>query len=119
MTPSSRKRRCNVRPLTPTAVAARVTDGSPPLSAGQIASFSGNDALRCVASETTRAVCFGGQPIGPRYLWWNYLHARKERIEEAKATWREGRFPLPSDDRDDIIPLPADHERPLRILNAP
>jgi len=77
------------------------------------------DARRFVAATPAHAICLGGDPPGPRFLWWNYVHSRRERIEEAKATWREGRFPLPGDDRDDIIPLPADYERPLRVINPP
>lgn len=89
------------------------------LDAGTLATFHADDARRFVASAKARAICFGGDPIGPRYLWWNYLHPRKERIDEAKLAWTEKKFALPSADQDEFIPLPADHERPLRVLNAP
>jgi redox-sensitive bicupin YhaK (pirin superfamily) len=88
------------------------------VEAGHTATFGEGDARLFVARERTRAVAFGGDRVGPRYLWWNYVHSTKERIEHAKAEWREKRFALPADDRDDVIPLPADHERPLRLLNA-
>jgi redox-sensitive bicupin YhaK (pirin superfamily) len=84
---------------------------------GQAAHLQESDPRRFVAVEPTRAICFGGDFIGPRYLWWNFVHSRKERIEEEKVAWRERRHELPADDRDDIIPLPADHERPLRVIN--
>lgn len=93
--------------------------GGRALTAGETALFDGKDDRRFTAREPARAVSFGGDPIGTRYLWWNYLHARVERIDEAKAAWRERRYAMPADDQDDVIPLPADHERPLRILNAP
>ena len=88
------------------------------LATAETATFGGGDVRRFVAKQRVRAFAFGGDRIGPRYLWWNYLHSSKERIEQAKALWRERRFDLPPDDRDDVIPLPADHERPLRLLNA-
>jgi redox-sensitive bicupin YhaK (pirin superfamily) len=88
------------------------------LDAGETATFGDGDARRFLARQRVRAIAFGGDSVGPRYLWWNYVHSSKERIEQAKAQWLEKRFALPADDRDDVIPLPADHERPLRILNA-
>jgi redox-sensitive bicupin YhaK (pirin superfamily) len=88
------------------------------LDAGETATFADGDARRFVARQHVRAIGFGGDDVGPRYLWWNYLHSSKERIEQAKTQWLEKRWPLPADDREDVIPLPADHERPLRLLNA-
>jgi redox-sensitive bicupin YhaK (pirin superfamily) len=51
----------------------------------------------------------GGAPIeGPRHIWWNFVASSPERIERAKADWREGRFPkVPGDDKE-FIPLPSD-----------
>jgi redox-sensitive bicupin YhaK (pirin superfamily) len=87
------------------------------LNAGETATFGEGDARRFVAREGAHAIAFGGDPVGPRYLWWNYVHSSIDRIEQAKARWLEKRFALPAADRDDVIPLPADHERPLRVLN--
>ncbi|MGA1207381.1 MAG: pirin family protein [Litorivicinaceae bacterium] len=49
---------------------------------------------------------FGGEPLdGPRYLWWNFVASDRERLESAKAEWREGRFPqVPGET--EWIPLP-------------
>ncbi|HSG91600.1 MAG TPA: pirin family protein [Pseudomonadales bacterium] len=48
----------------------------------------------------------GGRSPGPRHVWWNFVSSRRERIEQAKADWRDGRFaPVPGDD--EFIPLPA------------
>ena len=91
-------------------------DGQP-IGAGETAVFASSDPRRVLAQQRARVVAFGGDNPGPRYLWWNYVHSSRERIERAKAEWSERRFTLPADDRDDVIPLPADHERPLRLLN--
>ena len=50
---------------------------------------------------------FGGEPVGPRHIFWNFVSSRPERIEQAKADWRAGRIPLPPDDHDEFIPLPG------------
>ncbi len=59
-----------------------------------------------VAPEGAHYVVVGGAPIdGPRHLYWNFVSSRKERIEQAKEDWREGRFAaVPGDD--EFIPLP-------------
>jgi len=48
----------------------------------------------------------GGEPVGPRHIWWNFVSSRKDRIEEAKADWAAGRMPLPTLDSSEWIPLP-------------
>lgn len=65
-----------------------------------------------------RFLLFGGPPVGARYLWWNYLHSSLDRIEAAKAEWREGRAKLPPGDTESFTPAPPDGGRPLRRLNA-
>ena len=43
---------------------------------------------------------------GPRHIWWNFVSSSKERIEQAKADWRQGRFDKVFGDEKDFIPLP-------------
>jgi redox-sensitive bicupin YhaK (pirin superfamily) len=61
---------------------------------------------RLRALTPLRAMLLGGEPLdGRRHLWWNFVSSSKERIEQAKADWREGRFgSVPGDD--EFIPLP-------------
>jgi redox-sensitive bicupin YhaK (pirin superfamily) len=41
-----------------------------------------------------RLFLIGGEPMPERRLiYWNFVSSRAERIEQAKADWREGRFP--------------------------
>jgi hypothetical protein len=54
----------------------------------------------------------GGEPLGERFIWWNFVSSRKERIEQAKADWKEGRIVLPPADNTEFIPLPEDFSRP-------
>lgn len=50
----------------------------------------------------------GGAPLdGPRYVWWNFVSSRRDRINQAKDDWRSERFPVVPDDSHERIPLPA------------
>ena len=81
-------------------------------AAGQLLVFtSGTDPV-LVAREHTTLMLLGGEPLGERYIWWNFVSSRKERIEEAKADWQAGRIELPPNDNDQFIPLPQDRSRP-------
>ena len=53
----------------------------------------------------------GGEPVGERFIEWNFVSSSKERIEQAKADWRAGRMKLPDLDHHEWIPLPGDPER--------
>jgi len=58
------------------------------------------------AGEASRVMLLGGAPIdGERHIWWNFVSSSKERIEQAKADWKEGRFGRIEGD-DEFIPLP-------------
>ncbi len=92
--------------------------GASRLRAGQVAVLgAGEVSVR--ALETARLLAFGGAGVGPRYLWWNYLHSSLERIEAAKAEWRQGRAKLPVGDTESFTPCPPDDGRPLVRLNQP
>jgi redox-sensitive bicupin YhaK (pirin superfamily) len=50
----------------------------------------------------------GGAPLdGPRYVWWNFVSSRRDRINQAKDDWRSQRFPVVPDDAVERIPLPT------------
>jgi redox-sensitive bicupin YhaK (pirin superfamily) len=57
------------------------------------------------ATSPSRLMIVGGEPLGPRHIWWNFVSSSKERIEQGKRDWAEGRFAgVPGDD--EFIPLP-------------
>ncbi|HEU4617754.1 MAG TPA: pirin family protein [Gammaproteobacteria bacterium] len=61
--------------------------------------------LTMTAKEPSRVVVIGGEPVGPRHIWWNFVSSSKSRIEQAKEDWRAMRFgTVPGDD--ERIPLP-------------
>ncbi len=73
---------------------------------GQLLVFNPGDEITIIAKENSRMLFFGGEPMdGPRYIWWNFVSSSKERIEQAKADWKSGRFDeVPGDT--EFIPLP-------------
>jgi len=54
----------------------------------------------------------GGEPLGERFLYWNFVSSSKERLEQAKADWRAQRIKLPDLDHDEFIPLPEEEAAP-------
>ncbi|WP_304617822.1 pirin family protein [Paracoccus sp. (in: a-proteobacteria)] len=95
-----------------------ITEGSVSVAgqefeAGRMMVFRPGDRITVQAGDRgARLMALGGATLnGPRHIWWNFVASSRERIEEAKRQWREGRwgeglFDLPVGDRDDHIPLP-------------
>lgn len=80
--------------------------------AGRMLVFSkGVDPL-IVSKEDTTLMLLGGEPLGERFIWWNFVSSSKERIEQAKDDWKQGRILLPPNDNEEFIPLPNDKSRP-------
>jgi Pirin-related protein len=81
-------------------------------TAGQMLVFNtGVDPL-IVSKEYTTLMLLGGEHVGDRYIWWNFVSSSKERIEQAKEDWKQGRFELPPTDNHEFVPLPEDSSRP-------
>ena len=68
--------------------------------------FRPGDRITVRALRRARLMFLGGAALeGPRYIWWNFVSSRKERIEQAKEDWKTGRFaPVPHET--EFIPLP-------------
>jgi redox-sensitive bicupin YhaK (pirin superfamily) len=75
--------------------------------APQLLVFRPGDRITVKAIRPSRLMFLGGSALeGPRYLLWNFVSSRKERIEQAKEEWKSGKFALiPGDDKE-FIPLP-------------
>lgn len=77
------------------------------------------DPVDVCADGETRLMLFGGEPMeGPRYIWWNFVSSRPERIEAAKEEWRRGRFDTVPGDEIEFIPLPENIGKPRRALGG-
>ncbi|MGB3749245.1 MAG: pirin family protein [Rhodanobacter sp.] len=51
-------------------------------------------------------MALGGEPVGPRYIDWNFVSSSPERLDQAREDWAVGRMKLPDLDHDEFIPLP-------------
>jgi redox-sensitive bicupin YhaK (pirin superfamily) len=60
--------------------------------------------------ETVRCTIVGGEPVGERHKWWNFVSSNLDRIETAKQDWSSGKFgQVPGET--EFIPLPEEQER--------
>ena len=74
---------------------------------GQMLVFGDDPETVITASEKSTLMIFGGEPVGPRHVFWNFVSSRRERIEQAKSDWQAGRFLLPPGDDQEWISLPG------------
>lgn len=73
---------------------------------GQMAVLSAGKEIRIIAKVHSTVMALGGEPIGQRFLFWNFVSSSKERLEQAKEDWKQGRMKLPDADNKEFIPLP-------------
>jgi redox-sensitive bicupin YhaK (pirin superfamily) len=75
---------------------------------GRMLVFRAGDRITLTAGPAgARLLLLGGAVMdGPRYLFWNFVSSRKDRIEQAKDDWRAGRFARVPGDETEFIPLP-------------
>lgn len=71
------------------------------------------------AREITTLMLLGGDPLGNRFIWWNFVSSRRERIDQAKEDWKLGRIILPPNDNQEFIPLPEDKSKPAGSAPPP
>ena len=86
---------------------------------GQMLVFNKSADPIILAKENTTLMLLGGEPLGERFIWWNFVSSRKERIEQAKEDWKQGRIILPPTDNKEFIPLPEDKSRPAGSAPKP
>lgn len=68
--------------------------------------FSNQSGIVVKATQASRIALIGGEPLGRRFIEWNFVSSRKERIAKAKQDWQEGRFAKVPGDEEEFIPLP-------------
>ena len=86
---------------------------------GQMLVFSKGVDPKINAKENSTLLLMGGEPLGERFIWWNFVSSRRERIEQAKEDWKNGRIILPPNDNKEFIPLPQDKSKPSDAPPAP
>jgi redox-sensitive bicupin YhaK (pirin superfamily) len=64
-------------------------------------------AMQLKSASGGRVMLLGGEAFtSPRHVWWNFVSSSRERINQAKADWRDGRFPKVAGDAEEFIPIP-------------
>ena len=64
------------------------------------------------AVEQSAVMVLGGEPLGERFLYWNFVSSSKERLAQAASDWKAGRMKLPDADDKEFTPLPEDPAPP-------
>src|SRR5690606_35982339 len=76
------------------------------VEAGSMAVLAPGKAVTVAAASDAVVMALGGEPVGPRFIDWNFVSSSQERIEQARADWAAGRMKLPDLDDGEFIPLP-------------
>ena len=100
-------------------IAGNIKIGNDSFEPGQLLVLRPSDTATVTASTDSRFMLFGGEPMeGPRYIWWNFVSSRRERIEMAKEEWAKGRFDTVPGDEEEFIPLPDTQDAPRRAVGG-
>ena len=87
------------------------------VEAGRMLVFAAGQPVLFTGVRDATVMLLGGEPLGERFIEWNFVSSSKERIEQAKADWRAGRMKLPDLDHDEFIPLPGDPPPPANPMS--
>ena len=71
----------------------------------RLALLSAEGEVELSANTQARCTIIGGEPLGKRYKWWNFVSSSQERIERAKSDWQNQKFPQVPEETE-FIPLP-------------
>jgi redox-sensitive bicupin YhaK (pirin superfamily) len=86
-------------------VSGSVTIDGESYGEGVMAVGGAGNAMTLTADEESLVMIIGGEPLGERHIYWNFVSSSKERIEQAKSDWRARKFgDIPGEH--EFIPLP-------------
>ena len=74
---------------------------------GQMLVFEPRQRIALRAAAASVLMMLGGDPVGLRFIEWNFVSSSQERIAQAVADWRDGRMKLPDFDNQEFVPLPS------------
>jgi redox-sensitive bicupin YhaK (pirin superfamily) len=90
--------------------------GGKSVAAGQMAVLTpAASAVRAVQASTVMVL--GGEPVGERFLYWNFVSSSKDRLAQAASDWKAGRMKLPDADDAEFIPLPDEPAPPAPAMS--
>jgi redox-sensitive bicupin YhaK (pirin superfamily) len=91
----------------------RIEVGGDVFDAGQMLVFRPGEMVAIKSLDPARLILFGGATMDARHVWWNFVSSSAERIEQAKADWKAGRFGKVPGDETEFIPLPQESPPPV------
>jgi redox-sensitive bicupin YhaK (pirin superfamily) len=88
-------------------VGGEATIDGQPLALYELTVLAPSEPMTLRSENGGLVMLLGGEAFATRrHVWWNFVSSDRERIEQAKAEWREGRFPKVPGDEEEFIPLP-------------
>jgi len=84
---------------------------------GRMIVFRPGRPVMLTADAPAVVMLLGGEPLGERFIEWNFVSSSKDRIAQAKADWRAGRMKLPDLDDGEAIPLPPEPGAPANPMS--
>ena len=76
------------------------------ISQYEMAVLDAHSVVTIQAVTDSRIALIGGEKMARRFIEWNFVSSRQERIAQAKADWQQGNFPKVPGDETEFIPLP-------------
>lgn len=73
----------------------------------RLAMVDPHQPVEITAEPAGRCIIIGGEPLGKRHKWWNFVSSRPQRIEQAKQDWLDWKFGQVPDETE-FIPLPEE-----------
>ncbi|MGB3837942.1 MAG: pirin family protein [Rhodanobacter sp.] len=73
---------------------------------GSMAVLAAGSAVTVAVMDDAVVMALGGEPVGPRYIDWNFVSSSPQRLDQARADWAAGRMKLPDLDNEEFTPLP-------------
>lgn len=71
----------------------------------QMAVLRTGGGVDVLATVPSTVMVLGGEPIGQRYLLWNFVSSSRERLEQAAEDSRQQRMKLPIADDREFTPM--------------
>ena len=86
--------------------AGTLNAGDTQLKQYEMAVLDADTVVTVTALSDSRIALIGGAAMTKRYIEWNFVSSRRDRIEQAKVDWQQGNFPKVPGDETEFIPLP-------------
>ena len=81
-------------------------DGQP-LGLYELTILAPGAAMTLASERGGRVMLLGGEAFATRrHVWWNFVSSSRDRINQAKHDWKDGRFPKVPGDEKEFIPIP-------------